>query len=493
MRKTLTCALAGTLGLLPTIALGADDLNALRQQIEQLKQEYEGRIQSLERRLEQTAQAQAAPTPTPSLGVQAPGLTPLPLHNTASNAGNAFNPAMSIILDGAYYHDDQAGAGASRADSLDGIHHAHADAGEATHAHAHGGVEQGFNLRGAEMAVSASVDPYFDARAQIVFSEDAVAVEEAYFRSRSLPAGLQLKGGKFLSGIGYANEQHPHQWDFTDQNLVYQVLLGGEGLSDNGLQLTWLPDWPVYTRFGLELFQGRNEKMGSLVSEHHYSYAGEERAVPLAEEKAGPRLWTAFAKFSPDLGYDHALQGGLFYLHSNQLQELHGDDASLDGDDTHALQGESWLLGTDWVYKYDSPGAYGQGDVRLQAEYLYQVKDHDLIYHAARPAAVEEMRKFTEDGFYLQGVYGFAPRWEAGVRYDVVGLTNQQEDPTGLLDEWDSSSRWGLMLAFRPTEYSVLRGQFTRSNDSLEGETAHSNQFWLQYQLSLGVHGAHAF
>jgi len=233
MRKTLTCALAGTLGLLPAIALSADDLNALRQQIEQLKQEYESRIQNLERRLEQTAQAQAAPTPAPSPvagGVQAPGLTPLPLNNSASNAGNAFNPAMSIILDGAYYHDNQAGAGASRADSLDGIHHAHADAGEATHAHAHGGVEQGFNLRGAEMAVSASVDPYFDARAQIVFSEDAVAVEEAYFRSRSLPAGLQLKGGKFLSGIGYANEQHPHQWDFTDQNLVYQVFARLAGL-----------------------------------------------------------------------------------------------------------------------------------------------------------------------------------------------------------------------------------------------------------------------
>ena len=489
MNKTSTYAMAAVLGALPVTALGADDLDALRRQIEQLKQEYEGRIQALERKLEQ---AERKPAPAPEVKADKRGQV---------TSGNAFNPAISIIMDGVYYDDNHDGEGGELAGRLDGIHnaHVHDEEHDEEHGHAHGGVEQGFNLRDVELAVSTSVDPYFDARAQIVFSEDGVEVEEAYFLTRNLPAGLQVKGGKFLSDIGYANNQHLHQWDFTDQNLPYQVLLGGHGLSDNGLQLSWLPAWDVYSRFGFELFQGRNEKMVAHLDEHHYEFedastgSASEFELPLDEKKSGPRMWTLFGKFAPDLGYDHALQGGLFYVRSTQYQGLHEDEADEPGDSTHALQGKSWLWGTEWVYKYDSGRAYGQGDLRVQAEYLYQVKDLDVVYHAARPAAVGQQRKFTEDGLYVQAVYGFAPRWEGAFRYDVVGLTNKLEGPNVTIREWDSSNRWGLAVAFRPTEYSLLRAQFTRGDYTIGGEEESLDQFWLQYQLSLGVHGAHSF
>jgi len=487
-KAILASALAGILS--PAMTLGADDLEALHQQIEQLKQEYEGRIQSLEKRLEQAEQQQSAPSATVAKPADTRG-------QVAS--GNAFNPAISIILDGVYYDDNRNGEGNELLESLDGIAHAHDHEADEEHAHSHGGAKQGFNLRDVELAVSASVDPYFDARAQIVFSEDSVEVEEAYFLTRNLPAGLQLKGGKFLSDIGYINNQHPHQWDFTDQNLPYQVLLGGHGLSDNGLQLNWLPAWDMYTRLGMELFQGSNEKMSAHLDEHHYEFEDtatgivSELEMPLDEAKSAPRMWTLFAKFAPDLGYSHALQGGLFYVRSSQYQELHEDDAAVSGDSTHALQGKSWLWGTDWVYKYDSGRAYGQGDVRVQAEYLYQVKDLNVAYHAGNPASVGQLRKFTEDGLYLQAVYGFAPRWEAALRYDMVGLTNKLENADSTLRKWDSSDRLGLAVAFRPTEYSLLRAQFTRGNYRIGGEKENVNQFWLQYQLSLGVHGAHSF
>ena len=41
--------------------------------------------------------------------------------------------------------------------------------------------------------------------------------------------------------------------------------------------------------------------------------------------------------------------------------------------------------------------------------------------------------QFTEDGFYLQGLYGIAPRWQVGLRYDKVGLTNELESGGSLL------------------------------------------------------------
>src|SRR5690606_18784011 len=121
-----------------------------------------------------------------------------------------------------------------------------------------------FNLRETEIALSATVDYYFDALAYVSIAEDGgVELEEAYFQTRNLPAGFKLKGGKFLSDFGYINRQHPHQWDFVDQNLAYRSLIGEHGLVDTGLQLTWLPDWPVYTQFGVELLQGRQEKFGA--------------------------------------------------------------------------------------------------------------------------------------------------------------------------------------------------------------------------------------
>lgn len=128
------------------------------------------------------------------------------------DSGTAFNPALSVILDGVYYNGlnndfgDPAGFG--------GHDHDHG------HGHGHGhdhGLDDGFNLRETEIALSGSVDNYLDAMVTLAIDEHDIEVEEAWFATRSLPAGLQLKGGKFLSDIGYINKQHPHDWDFVDR------------------------------------------------------------------------------------------------------------------------------------------------------------------------------------------------------------------------------------------------------------------------------------
>ena len=47
-----------------------------------------------------------------------------------------------------------------------------------------------------------------------------------------------------------------------------------------------------------------------------------------------------------------------------------------------------------------------------------------------------------------------------------------------------------LMLDFNPSEFSRIRLQFARDR-AREGLT--DNQFFLQYQMSLGAHGAHGY
>ena len=183
-------------------------------------------------------------------------------------AGNAFNPQISLILDGNYYHDGLGGDGSrlpGQAFQPSQPSHDHED-------DEHGGLANGFNVREVELAFSATVDPYFDAGAYLAFDDaGGVELEEAWFQTRALPQGLKVKAGRFFSEFGYINRQHPHQWDFVDQNLPYLNLLGDHGLRDNGIQLTWLPDLPVYTLIGAELLQGDQERFGSFVERRRTS------------------------------------------------------------------------------------------------------------------------------------------------------------------------------------------------------------------------------
>lgn len=473
-------AALGALAALPASAADAE-LQALRDEIAQMRQAYETRIAALEERLQQAAAAPPAAAPAADRTGQA-------------GAGSAFNPQLSLILDGVYYRDNRKGAGPEMLEHLDGINHGH-DHGD----HAHGELEGGFNLRETELAFAATVSPWFDAAAMLtVSSEGDVELEEAYFDTRALPAGLKLRGGKFLSGIGYLNAQHPHQWDFVDQNLPYRSLLGDHGLLDTGLRLTWLPQtgsW--YTQLGLELLQGDEQVFATSGAE---TPTGRADGAPLAAtaagtlsaRKTGPRLTTLFAKFGPDLGDRHALQFGGWVARSGQHQEVHDHSAEDPASLVHALEGRGRAWGLDAVYKYDAGRYGGQGDLKLVGEYLRLNKDLGIAFHEDG-SRVGQKRDFTQDGVVVQGSYGFLPHWQAGVRYDVTGLTNRLDGPAGRLWDGNESDRWTFALTHRIDHFSLLRLQASRADLWVEGAKENVNQLFLQYQHSLGAHGAHGF
>lgn len=393
-----------------------------------------------------------------------------------------------------YYNDDRRGAGPELLDSLDGINHGHGHGD-----HDHGGLERGVNLRETELVFSATVSPHFDAWAMLTLSASGdVELEEAYFDTRSLPYGLKVRGGKFLSGIGYLNSQHPHQWDFVDQNLPYRTLLGEHGLSDTGLRLSWLPktgNW--YTQLGVEALQGREQTFATAGEETPTARADGAPLAPtaaggLSSAKAGPRLLTLFAKLGPDLGANHAVQFGGWLAQSRQHQEIHDHTLDNPAASVHALEGRGRAWGLDAVYKYDAGRYGGQGNVKLVGEYLRLNKNLKIAFHELG-ALVGQKRDFTQDGFVVQGTYGFAPHWEAGLRYDVTGLTNKVDGPSGTLMNWDASERWTAALTWRIDHFSLFRLQASSAKLAIDGERESVNQVYLQYQLSLGAHGAHSF
>lgn len=406
------------------------------------------------------------------------------------------NPQVSLILDGVAYTDDIDGAGNEWLEEAAGISHAHAH----DHDHAHGGIEEGVNLREAELVLSASVDTWFDGYANLAFSEDGVELEEAYFTTRALPAGWQVKAGKFLSGFGYANAQHPHARDFVDQNLPYLSLIGDHGLNDKGAQVTWLAPTDNFLQVGAEVLQGDGEKFGTRLELDDFAAdlldelglgTGDAEADGLPPVDArGPQLFTGFIRFAPDLGTSQELLLGASFARHAAQQEMHeeGDPVT----DMFYADGEATLAGLQATWKRAATGRYGQGALRVSGEYLRLEKDLDILWHTTA-AEIGEPLTGEQDGWYLQGVWGFAPRWEAGLRVDATGGSNEFTEG-GVTTQLDESRRNSLVVTFRPSEFSALRLQVSDADITDENGTSEQfAQLMLQYNMSLGAHGAHTF
>ena len=115
----------------------------------------------------------------------------------------------------------------------------------------------------AEVAIQSVVDPY--ARADFFLSvgrnetgKFALDLEEAFLTTMDLPAGLQLKAGKFRSAFGKVNIVHPHALPFIDGPNVSVHYLGEEGLNDEGISVSWLVPNPYefYQELTFELTRG---------------------------------------------------------------------------------------------------------------------------------------------------------------------------------------------------------------------------------------------
>ena len=186
-------------------------------------------------------------------------------------------PRLSLVLDTQYARDNQGGEAHEIIEEAAGILH-----GEHFHEDDHG-QENGFGLGASELALEADLPSQLKARVSLALNVDEIELEEAWVQTQGLPSGLSVKAGRFLSGIGYLNGQHPHEQDFANGNLVYTALLGPHGVLDTGVQLTWQAPVPFFLMVGAEALQGHEqERFGTLV---------EAEEADAALEAAGGRVF----------------------------------------------------------------------------------------------------------------------------------------------------------------------------------------------------------
>jgi hypothetical protein len=363
-------------------------------------------------------------------------------------ASNAFNPAVSLILDGKFT-------------SLSEDPETYALPGFAL-AEETGPGEEGLGLGESELVMSANVDDKFYGQFTAALTpENEVEVEEAFVETLDLGGGATIKAGRFFSHIGYLNNVHAHAWDFVDQPLVYRAMFGNQ-FGDDGIQLRWVAPTDLFVELGAELFRGEGFPAGGA-----------------ADDGQGARA--VFVHVGGDVGASHAWRVGLSHLKAKAEERATGDNDLFTGD--------SKISGVDFVWKWAPQGNSRERSFKLQMEYF--TRDEDGSFDPASSGAPLDY-KGEQQGWYAQAVYQFVPRWRVGARFDRLksDKVNAALAGTVLDNQGHEPTRTSLMVDFSNSEYSRLRAQVNRDESRADEK---DTQWYLQYVMSLGAHGAHAF
>ena len=448
------CALAWTA---PAYADEAQDLAAIKAQLNSLDHEYRAKIASLEVRLKKAeadaktareaattanksanaAQATAAQA-TQSVQQVADNAPAMPITPPTSN--NAFNPGIAAVLNGFY-------AASSRDPNQQRI------VGFANGEEA-GQISNGFSLGESEISFAANIDPELAGFLDISFDQESQPnVEEAYIRTTHLGGGFTVKAGRFLSGIAYLNERHAHDWSFSDAPLPYRAFLNSQ-YGDDGVQVRWLAPTEFFLEFGAEWFRGDSFPA---------SGAGH----------GGQGTVTAFVHSGGDIDDSSSWLGALSYLHAR------AGDRETEGD---RFTGNDDVGIASLVYKWAPGGNATVRNLVLSGEFFFG-REKGVFDNVALSQ--------NRNGWYVQGVYQFMPQWSFGLRYAQLA---GDDVPLALmgsaLDDFGHTPRAETaLLEYDTSEFGRLRLQYTHDQSDLNPD----DEVLLQYTVIFGPHGAHRY
>jgi len=479
-----------TAGPRPAFAGESEDITAIRAEMEAMKRDYDARIKALETRLEQaesTANAATAagpvaatgprpalssgPQPAIASGPQPPAgpqpplsvapqpaiasgpqpAAPAPVSVAASSApqpsggrapigANAYNPGVSVVLNGTYAafeHDPDAAA-------IPGF-----QLGEEA-----GLDSRGFSLGESEIAIDANID--HRVHGVLIFAltdEGEVEVEEAYIQTTRLPGGFTARAGEFFSGVGYLNEKHDHAWDFIDAPLPYRAFLGRQ-LGDAGVQVRWIAPTDFFLEAGGEILRGDSFPAAGAANKGAGAYSG-------------------FVQTGGDIGSSSSWLAKASYLHTK------AEERDVDGD---IFSGTDDLAILSLVYKWAPNGNPIVRNLIVNGEFFYNNESGDFN---GTPIDLDRT------GWYAQAVYQFRPHWRVGARYARLGSEAVPAMLAGsaIDDLGRSPDAISTMLEFDTSEFSRFRLMYTYDDTDLMS----NNELLLRYTVTFGPHGAHRF
>ena len=411
LRWVAGLALVGALFFLPAVCMAqGSELEALRAAVKGMQQDLQKALSRIEQ-LEKEKTVDSAKLGQVEKSVQA-----------VQSAPSILNPAIGMAIDATAEHRAKTGGD--------------------------------FNLRAAELGISASIDPYARAYAFINATRDEVELEEAAIVTTSLPWNLQARGGRFFADFGRLAKFHPHEYPFVNTPLSLERLVGGESKAD-GFELSYLFPIPFFLRATL----GGYNKLG----------AENER---LDDTKS--RAWSRFTYLSRlhtyfDLADNHGIELGtsLAYTPSIRLVE-------------EPRGGSRSLAGVDVTYRYQPLGSTLYQGFTLGGE-LFGNSERRPFELEDGSMAAKRRRAF---GGYSYGELKLSKNWSTGFLFDYAPSI---DNPASKTKGYSPYVTWNL------SEFNRLRFQYSYLDDKVrEEKTERGNQFFLQWTTILGSH-THGF
>jgi len=411
------------------------EIDQLRRDFETLKQQYGDRLTALESKLataEGAAPAPAAQPPATPPATPQPPATP-PAAEVPAGAAGAGGPTGTLPVYGA-------SAGSSKIFNPD-----IAVIGDFLGAGGHNSVnpQPALEMHESEASFQAVVDPYARADFFFSFGEEGVGLEEGYATLTALPGGLLTKIGKMRAAFGKVNTMHNHVLPWTDRPLVTVNLVGGEdGIDDAGVSVARLiPNPWLFLEATGQVYRGDSDELFHSSKPSDLAYVGHLRAYYDITENTNIDFGVSAAHGHNFAGIVDGGDIGRF------TTTLYGIDATLKWKPLSRSIYHSFTGRTEWIWSR-----------------------HEQFDGTQKPW-----------GMYLSGDYQFARRWFAGARLDRSGRAFD----ASLVDTGGS-----FVVTYWPSEFSQVRGQYRRINYAL-GPAA--DQWLFQFQFSIGAHGAHPF
>ncbi|MCS0270881.1 hypothetical protein, partial [Vibrio alginolyticus] len=334
--------------------------------------------------------------------------------------------------------------------------------------------EEGFGLGHTELNFSSNIDDKFYGALTAVLEshgdDTELELEEAFIETLALPYGVNVRAGRFLSDFGYLNNQHMHTDSFVERPIAYRTFLGSH-YYDDGVRANIVLPTDLYVKLGAEALSG--SKMSSV------------------EDGSEVGVYTTTLKLGSDFSESSSWQFGLSYLRNEngKVKEFedhdHGHEEEHEHDHHHgaAVTGAN-LYGADFVWKWAPDGNYKYSNFTLSAEYMLLdgVVDSKYKNDAESPDNLS--------AYYVSGVYRFNPSWSAGLRYGEAESYDGHAHGDHMHFTELNDKEMDAMIAWDSSHFGTIRAQYTRI-DNQDSET--DNVFTLQYVMTFGAHGAHAF
>jgi len=298
-----------------------------------------------------------------------------------------------------------------------------------------------YYLNETELSLQSVIDPYIRGDFFISFGRDpethkyGVDVEEGYLTTLSLPAGLQLKAGKFKQAVGRINPVHAHALPFIDLPNAYVNYFGEEGLNDEGLSVSWL--MPTKAFYQELVFQ---------------TTAGYSNSPSFARGENNRLVYLAHLK-------------NFFTLNDNATLEL-GLTGISGGNDSSSVTNMGAL---DFTYKYKP--------VKLNTYHSFTWQN-EFFYNNAKNRTLPSLNSF---GLYSFVQYQTAKRWFLTGRYDYA----QKPFDKSIVEQ-----AYSLTAAWLATEFEKIEFEGKTTDNNIEKRFY---QLWLRWIFVMGAHGAHQY